>query len=299
MGTIIMKKSSNFGFLLGEGARAMFKHGFMSFAAVCITVACLVIINSFLLICYNLNLMVDDVQKQTRIVVCIDENYTEAESMSVGSKINLVDNVKEATFKSREEALQSFIGDSDASLYEGLDASAMRDQFVVILEDNAKVAETKRALEKVDGVVEVYADLELANALATIRTVLYIAAGAIAAVLLVVSLIIISNTIKLAMMDRREEIAIMKMVGATNRFIRLPFFVEGCLLGLFGSVLSFFIEWGLYEVIRDAILGTNLKVLTVVSFTEVLAPMALICAVAGFFIGIFGSLMSIRRFLKV
>ena len=239
MGTITMKKSSNFGFLLGEGARAMFKHGFMSFAAVCITVACLVIINSFLLICYNLNLMVDDVQKQTRIVVCVDENYTEAEAKSVGSKINLVDNVKEAKFESRDEALQNFIGDSDASLYEGLDASAMRDQFVVVLEDNAKVAETKRALEKVDGVVAVYADLELANALATIRTVLYIAAGAIAAVLLVVSLIIISNTIKLAMMDRREEIAIMKMVGATNRFIRLPFFVEGCLLGLFGSVLSF------------------------------------------------------------
>lgn len=299
MGTITMKKSSNFGFLLGEGARAMFKHGFMSFAAVCITVACLVIINSFLLICYNLNLMVDDVQKQTRIVVCVDENYTEAEAKSVGSKINLVDNVKEAKFESRDEALQNFIGDSDASLYEGLDASAMRDQFVVVLEDNAKVAETKRALEKVDGVVAVYADLELANALATIRTVLYIAAGAIAAVLLVVSLIIISNTIKLAMMDRREEIAIMKMVGATNRFIRLPFFVEGCLLGLFGSVLSFFIEWGLYEVIRDAILGTNLKVLTVVPFTDVLAPMALICAIAGFFIGIFGSLMSIRRFLKV
>ena len=294
-----MKKSSNFGFLLGEGARAMFKHGFMSFAAVCITVACLVIINSFLLICYNLNLMVDDVQKQTRIVVCVDENYTEAEAKSVGSKINLVDNVKEAKFESRDEALQNFIGDSDASLYEGLDASAMRDQFVVVLEDNAKVAETKRALEKVDGVVAVYADLELANALATIRTVLYIAAGAIAAVLLVVSLIIISNTIKLAMMDRREEIAIMKMVGATNRFIRLPFFVEGCLLGLFGSVLSFFIEWGLYEVIRDVILGTNLKVLTVVPFTDVLAPMALICAIAGFFIGIFGSLMSIRRFLKV
>ena len=111
-----MKKSSNFGFLLGEGARAMFKHGFMSFAAVCITVACLVIINSFLLICYNLNLMVDDVQKQTRIVVCVDENYTEAEAKSVGSKINLVDNVKEAKFESRDEALQTFIGDSDASL---------------------------------------------------------------------------------------------------------------------------------------------------------------------------------------
>lgn len=292
-------KHNNFGYLLGEGFRAVFKHGFMSFAAISITVACLVIINSFLLICYNLNLTVEDVQKETRIVVCIDETYTEAESKSVGSDINLLDNVANAKFISRAEALENFIGDSDESLFEGLDPQSMRDQFEITLVDNAKIAETKADLENVTGVADVYADIEVGNALATIRTVLYIASFAIAAILLVVSLIIISNTIRLAMLDRREEIAIMKMVGATNSFIRFPFFVEGFILGFFGAVLSFFIEWGLYELIREAILNTGLEVLTVVPFSEVMMPMAVICAVAGFFIGIFGSLMSIRRFLKV
>lgn len=292
-------KHNNFGYLLGEGFRAVFKHGFMSFAAISITVACLVIINSFLLICYNLNLTVEDVQKQTRIVVCIDETYTEAQSKSVGSDINLLDNVANAKFISRAEALENFMGDSDRSLFDGLDAQSMRDQFEITLVDNAKIAETKADLEQVTGVADVYADIEVGNALATIRTVLYIASLAIAAVLLVVSLIIISNTIRLAMLDRREEIAIMKMVGATNSFIRFPFFVEGFILGFFGAVLSFFIEWGLYELIREAILNTGLEVLPVVPFTEVMWPMAVICAVAGFFIGIFGSLMSIRRFLKV
>ena len=292
-------KHNNFGYLLGEGFRAVFKHGFMSFAAISITVACLVIINSFLLICYNLNLTVEDVQKQTRIVVCIDETYTEAQSKEVGSGINLLENVANAKFISRAEALENFIGDSDRSLFEGLDPQSMRDQFEITLVDNAKIAETKAALEEIPGVAEVYADVEVGNALATIRTVLYVASLAIAAVLLVVSLIIISNTIRLAMLDRREEIAIMKMVGATNSFIRFPFFVEGFILGFFGAVLSFFIEWGLYELIRNAVLNTGLKVLTVVPFTEVMMPMAVICAVAGFFIGIFGSLMSIRRFLKV
>ncbi len=292
-------KHNNFGYLLGEGFRAVFKHGFMSFAAISITVACLVIINSFLLICYNLNLTVEDVQKQTRIVVCIDETYTEAQSKSVGSDINLLDNVANAKFISRTEALENFMGDSDRSLFEGLDAQSMRDQFEITLVDNAKIAETQAELESITGVAVVYADVEVGNALATIRTVLYIASLAIAAVLLVVSLIIISNTIRLAMLDRREEIAIMKMVGATNSFIRFPFFVEGFILGFFGAALSFFIEWGLYELIRKAVLNTGLKVLTVVPFTEVMMPMAVICAVAGFFIGIFGSLMSIRRFLKV
>lgn len=292
-------KHNNFGYLLGEGVRAMFKHGFMSFAAICITVACLVIINSFTLISYNLDLTVGEVQKELRIVVCIDENYTEAESKSVGSDINLLPNVANAEFVSRQQALDDFIGDSDASLFEGLEADAMRDQFIVTLVDNAQVAETKEALENINGVSDVYADIEVGNALATIRTVLYVASIAIAAVLLIVSLIIISNTIRLAMLDRREEIGIMKMVGATNSFIRFPFFVEGFFLGLFGAVLSFFIEWGLYEVLRKAIKNTGLEVLTIVPFTDVLVPMALVCGVAGFVIGIFGSVMSIRRFLKV
>ena len=292
-------KHNNFGYLLGEGVRAMFKHGFMSFAAICITVACLVIINSFALISYNLDITVGEVQKELRIVVCIDESYTEAESKSVGSDINLLPNVANAEFVSRQQALDDFIGDSDASLFEGLEADAMRDQFIVTLVDNAQVAETKEALENINGVSDVYADIEVGNALATIRTVLYIASLAIAAVLLIVSLIIISNTIRLAMLDRREEIGIMKMVGATNSFIRFPFFVEGFFLGLFGAVFSFFIEWGLYEVLRKAIMNTGLEVLTIVPFTDVLVPMALVCGVAGFVIGIFGSVMSIRRFLKV
>ena len=292
-------KHNNFGYLMGEGVRAMFKHSFMSFAAICITVACLVIINSFTLISYNLDLTVGEVQKELRIVVCIDENYTEAESKSVGSDINLLPNVANAEFVSRQQALEDFIGDSDESLFEGLDADAMRDQYIVTLVDNAQVAETKEALENINGVSDVYADIEVGNALATIRTVLYIASIAIAAVLLIVSLIIISNTIRLAMLDRREEIGIMKMVGATNSFIRFPFFVEGFFLGLFGAVFSFFIEWGLYEVLRKAIMNTGLEVLTIVPFTDVLVPMALVCGVAGFVIGIFGSMMSIRRFLKV
>lgn len=292
-------KHNNFGYLLGEGVRAMFKHGFMSFAAICITVACLVIINSFALISYNLDITVGEVQKELRIVVCIDESYTEAESKSVGSDINMLPNVANAEFVSRQQALDDFIGDSDASLFEGLEADAMRDQFIVTLVDNFLVAETKAELENINGVGDVYADIEVGNALATIRTVLYIASLAIAAVLLIVSLIIISNTIRLAMLDRREEIAIMKMVGATNSFIRFPFFVEGFFLGLFGAVFSFFIEWGLYEVLRKAVLNTGLSVITIIPFTDVLVPMALVCCVAGFVIGIFGSVMSIRRFLKV
>lgn len=277
----------------------MFKHGFMSFAAICITVACLVIINSFMLITYNLNLTVNDIQEKMRVVAIVDESYTEAEAKSVGTAISDLENVKERTFISREQALEGFVADSDPAMFEGLDAQTMRDQFEITLKDNGKVAETQEELRKIPGVAEVYANVEVANSMATIRTVLYLSSLAIAIVLLVVSLLIISNTIRLAMLDRREEIAIMKMVGATNSFIRFPFFVEGFFLGLFSSVFSFFIEWGLYEVIRQAIIKTSISLFHIVPFTDVLLPMIAICAGTGFCVGIFGSLMSIRRFLKV
>ena len=295
-----MKKNNNFGFLLKEGVRAIFKHGFMSFAAICITVACLVVVGSFGLITYNLNCIVEDLQQENQVRVCIDENYTSAEAKSVGSQINLLDNVANAQFVSREEALQSFLEKYSVAVKEGLSSETMRDQYIVTLEDNGRLAETVELLREVPGVAEVYANPEFAAGLVTVRNVIYIAAICITAVLLIVSLIIISNTIRLAMADRREEIAIMKMVGATNGFIRLPFLVEGFLLGLSGAVLSFFVEWGLYESIRVAIQSTgSLDILKIAEFTTVLWPVAAICVVVGLLIGILGSLMSIRRFLKV
>ena len=188
----------------------------------------------------------------------------------------------------------------DAVMYDGVTAETMRDQYIVTLEDNSKLQETIDALKQVPGVATIYSDPTVANAMSTIRNVLSIVSACIAAVLLIVSLIIISNTIKLAMFDRREEIAIMRMVGATNGFIRLPFVVEGFILGLLGAVCSFFLEWGLYEAIRGAIASSGqLSFLHVVSFSTVALPVALVCVVTGLLIGVVGSLMSIRKFLKV
>ena len=296
-----MKRHNNFFYLLGQGVKSTFKHGFMSFAAVCITVACLVIMNSFILICYNLNLIVDEMQEKARMLVIVQDGYSEQEAKHLGSQINLIENVKNAKFRSNQESFEAYVNgyENQESLFEGVEADYMHHQLIITLEDNTLVAQTKAEIEKIEGIYRVDANIELANMLATIRTVLYVAAAGITAVLLFVSLIIISNTIRLTMMDRKEEIAIMKMVGATNSFIRLPFVVEGFLLGLFGAALSFFIEWGLYEIVCNAIADANLAWLHFASFSTVLIPMALICGVAGFIIGIFGSLMSIRRFLKV
>ena len=294
-------KSNNFGYLLKEGIRGIFLHGFMSFAAVCVTVACLVIIGSFSVLLYNLNIMVAEVEQDAEILVYIDETYTEAEAKSVGSRINMIDNVYQATFVSRQEALEEFVAkQGDESAFDGLQADVLQDRFIVVLEDNSKMRETVPMIEAVDGVAEVNAPYQVAEALGTVQHILRIVSAAVIILLLVVSLLIISNTVKLAMYDRRDEIAIMKMVGATNGFIRFPFVIEGFLLGIFGAAVAFFLEWGLYNGMVNWT-GTvdSLNLLDFVPFTDLLWPMVATFGAAGLFVGIFGSFASIRKFLDV
>lgn len=294
-------KKNNFGYLLREGIRGVFLHGFMSFAAVCVTVACLIIIGSFALILYNLSLMVADLERENEMLVYIDETWGEAEAKSVGSKINMISNVHNARFVSREEALSDFVDEQpNPSMFEGLDPSTFRDRFVITLEDNTRMKDTETEIRKIDGVADVVAHYEIAEGFTTIQKVLSLASAAIIAVLLVVSLLIISNTVKLAMYDRKEEIAIMRMVGATNGFIRFPFVIEGFILGMLSAAVAFFLEWGLYDLLVSRISSIDtMQLVTMIPFADVLAVMVIFYAVTGFCVGVFGSLTSIRKFLKV
>ena len=288
-------------YLFAEGIHNMYTHGFMSFAAVCVTVACFIIIGSFSMIVYNLGLFVSDMEHQNRIHAFIDESYDTSAAKSVGSQINLVDNVLEAKFISREEAGERFIDQQGGgNAFEGVTAETFRDRFEITLEDNAKMDETVQALGAIKGVAEVKALPELAKGFLTIQRAFNIASVVIIVVLLVVSLFMISNTIKLAMYDRKEEIGIMKMLGATNRFIRFPYFVEGFLIGVISAGLAFLLEWGLYDFLAEKITQSqNLQLFNLVPFREVVIPMVFAFGATGLLVGLFGSVMSIRKFLDV
>ena len=294
-------KLNNIGYLLKEGVRGIFLHGFMSFAAVCVTVACLVILGSFSILAYNLDIMVEDLNQTSEILVYVDSSLSDAEAKSIGTKINMLDNVLKATFVSREEALKDFIADHEGdSAFSGVQAEDLRHRFVVSLEDNSRMQETDTQLKNIPGVAKTNAAYELAEGFATIQDVLHIVSFAVIVVLLGVSLLIISNTVKLAMYDRKDEIAIMKMVGATNGFIRLPFVVEGFSLGMMGAVLAFGIEWVMYDTLITRVNAADaLQLFSFVPFQELLIPMVATFAAAGMFVGIVGSWSSIRRFLDV
>ena len=295
-------KINNLWYLFKEGIRSIFLHGLMSFASVCVTVACLIIVGSFSILMYNLNIMVEDLNATNEVLCYVDETLSDAEAKSVGTKINMLENIQQAEFVSREKALENFIAEhgEDGARFQAVEPSDLRHRFRVVLEDNSQMAQTVAALEQIPGVAAIDAEYELAEGFATISQVLQFISFGIIAVLLVVSLLIISNTVKLSVYDRRDEIAIMKMVGATNGFIKMPFVVEGFFLGSIGAMLAFGLEWVMYDAMVLKIAQVDaLGLFSFVPFVDLLIPMIVTFSAAGLFVGIFGSLTSIRKFLNV
>ena len=294
-------KVTNLGYLMKEGIRGIFLHGFMSFAAVLVTVACLVIVGGFSALVYNVNIMVEDLNKTNEILAYVDSDLTDAEARSIGTRINQIPNVFKADFKTRDVALQEFVADhQNDPAFGGLAPDDLRHRYVIVLEDNELMHETVEKIEALGGIVKVNAAFEMAEGFITLQNVLHIASIAVIAVLLVVSLLIISNTVKLAMYDRKDEIAIMKMVGATNGFIRLPFVVEGFVLGMLGAMVAFFILWTMYNLLVNRLAEIDtLKLFSFVPFVQLLKPMVATFAGAGLFVGVVGSWTSIRKFMDV
>lgn len=292
---------NNFGYLIKEGIKGIFLHGFMSFAAVCVTLACLLIMGIFACVMYNINILVDELNRTNEVIVYIDETLTTSEAHSIETQIRPMDNVLSARFVTREEALEDFIADHEGdSAFSGVDAQTLRHRVVVILEDNALMEQTIEEIMEIKGVADIAAAHKLAKGFATIQDILQVVFAAVLTVLLIVSLLIISNTIRIAMYDRRDEIAIMRMVGATNGFIRLPFIVEGFLLGMVGAGGAFALVWYVYDFMVEGLKAADtLQMMAFVPFEELRVPMVALCAGAGLFVGVVGSWSSIRRFLKV
>ena len=289
------------GYFFSEGCRNMLTHGFMSFAAVGITVACLLIMGTFSLVAYNANVNLEILQRENAVVAFVDDSLTDEEARAIESRLVAVPGVADATFVSRQEARDAYVANYDENgLYSELSANVFRHRYVLHITDQAQMRAIAAAVENVEGIDKVRADEAITTGFITVRNVAQIISFALIAVLLVVSLFIISNTIKLTTFDRRDEIAIMKMVGATDGFIRWPFVFEGMIFGLMGSVVAFGLQWLLYAAITDGIAGNDtLQLIRIVPFAAIWAPVAVFFLTVGMLVGIVGSLIAIHRFLRV
>ena len=183
---------------------------------------------------------------------------------------------------------------------EGIDATVFRHRYVLHLTDISRMAETKQALEAIPGILKVNAQIEYADRFVRVRNIVSVISLVLTAVLSFVSFFIMSNTIKLTTFGRREEIAIMKMVGATNGFIRTPFVIEGLVLGLLGGLVGFLLQWLLYTLLNSSLMDTLTgSFVTLVPFKSVMWPLLASFLGIGVLIGVFGGLNAIRNYLKV
>ena len=291
----------NFTYFVKEGVGNMFSHGFMSFAAVGVTVACLLIMGTFSLVAYDLNENLKDLQKENAVVAFVDEAMEDAQAKKLQSRLEKLTGVAECTFVSREEARDNYVEQYDENeLYQDLKAEIFRHRYVIYLTDLELMDELTDELSRVDGIVKVRADETISAGFLTVRNIAGVISLAMVTVLLIVSVFIMSNTIKLTTFDRRDEIAIMKMVGATNSFIRWPFVYEGLLLGISGAVVAFGLQWLLYSaMVRGVESSDTMQLLRMVSFAEIWTPVAAAFLLVGIMVGVGGSLMAIRKFLHV
>lgn len=289
------------GYLIREGFRSITTHGFMSFASVTIIMACLIIMGSVSLLSLNIDALIKDLENQNEVVVFVDESITDEEAArEIGKSIAAVENISSVEFVSRADAMDNFMSRYDDSLMEGIDETVFRHRFVVHLTDIALMSQTKLELEALKGVGRVNAHLDYAQSFVTIRNVVSVVSLILIIILVFVSFFIMSNTIKLATFGRREEIAIMKMVGATNAFIRLPFVIEGLILGMLGGGLAFLAEWGLYNVVTGKLVGSLTgSFLNVVPFQSVALEVFVIYMAVGILVGAFGGVNAIKNYLKV
>ena len=289
------------GYFAHEGLSNMFSHGFMSFAAVGITVACLLIMGTFTLVAVNANELLRDLEQENEILAYVDDSYTEAESKALQKELEAVPNVASATYISKEQAMEDFVAQyPDEDMFQDLDPEILRDRYAIKITDLEQIRQTKETVEGIPGIARVNAYEEIAGGFITVRNVATVVCVALIVILFVVSVFIISNTIKLTTFDRRDEIAIMRMVGATNGFIRWPFVYEGFMMGLLGAVIAFFSQWGLYEAVTRGVDNNDtLQLIHVIPFQELWVPVAVVFAIAGILIGVGGSLSAIRKFLQV
>ena len=296
-----MRKQINLGYFAAEGARSIISHGLMSFAAVCMIMACLIIMGSFSLVALNADKMLGQLESENEFLAYIEEGYTDEQIAALEKKIEAVPNVSKVTFISKEEAKAAYLqGREDDGLYASLPDDVFRDRFSIHVADLTQFSQTVDAVTKLDGVANYRAESEIADGFVMVRNVASALATILVVILVVISLFIIANTIKLATFTRREEIAIMKMCGATNWFIRWPFIFEGLILGLVGALLAFFLQWGIYTALYNAIQSSGaLTLFAMITFKSIVWPVLGVFLLAGAVIGGCGSVLAIRKFLQV
>lgn len=296
-----MKKGGSFAYLTREGFRSLWSNRLMSIASIAVLMSCMIIIGCASMIFINIQGVLGHIEQQNVVMVFLEDTVEEAEARQLGEEIQALSNVMECVFVDKESAWadqMESLGD-DAALLEGLGENPLPDAYRVTVEDLSRFEETVENLRKLPGVLSIQENSELAGRVMEMRRSITAIAGVIIGMLLLVSLFIVSNTVRLTIFSRRLEISIMKDVGATNGFIRWPFMVEGMTIGVLSGMLSLGAVWGLYALGVRSFGGLLQSFgMSAAPFRAYAGWLLLGFIVLGLLTGVIGCVISMKRYLK-
>lgn len=290
-------------YLIKEGYENLKKHGSKTFSTMLIICATMLVLGIFMILFTNVNKNVETVKVEQGIQAFIEDTATDADIEYIKDAIKKIDGVGEIRYISKDEAYEdakNVFKDQEYFL-EGLDkVQIFPASYVVKFADIEKADNIKSQIEKIDGIYKVKYNSSTINAVISISKIANIFLLGIGVVLLVVSIFIISNTIKLAVYSNKREIFIMRYIGATNKFIKKPFVIEGAIMGIVSALISFMLISIAYVVIYARIpkVGSSLGVFGFIPYTSLWWLILAIYIVLGLFIGILGSSISIKKYLK-
>ena len=298
----------NVGYLIREGGRNVVRNRLMSFACIGVLVACMLLIGGATMVALNVNAMVNFVEDQNELIVFLEEWASADDLAVINATLDGMGNVAQYTFVSKHESLEELIEQAgeDAALYIDLrgEENPLPDTYIVSVADLAFMTETVGQLRSIRGVERVNYSSEVATILVAVRQAVAYSGLVVVSILIVVSIVIITNNIKLTIFARRKEINIMRYVGATDTFIRLPFLVEGIIIGLVSAVIAFLILGFGYTYLL-AWVGDQFSNLVgplfdrAVDFWSIARYIFGAFAGLGVFIGIVGSTSFVKKYLKV
>ena len=290
-------------YLIGEGIRNLFKNKKSTMSSLMIMCATMLIFGLFFVIGENLNAFVENVAEAQEIRVIIDNDATESEIEEVGKEILAIDGVKSAEFVSKDEALdymKDMLGDEVLEGYS--ERNILSVAYNVTLTDLKLNNEVQDSINQLPHVKKIVSSNQVIAQIISLAKGVRIVTAGILALLIIISVSIITNTIKLAVHSRRKEISIMKYVGATNSFIRWPFIIEGIVIGILAGALSILVVGVLYNVVSQKIIASQVIAsmnISLLSFAQMFNLIVAVYLILGVGIGIIGSSISMRKYLDV
>ena len=297
-------KHSIFGYLLGEVFRNVFHNKKSSGASLAIMCATMLIFGLFFMIIENLNNAVETLETQQGIQVFIQKTATDAQMEQIGEQIQAIDGVNKVTFVSKEDALNQTkekLKDKQALIAGWDESNPFKASYLVTLTDLKLSSQVQDEIKKIDNIDSIQSRDETINGLVAIANGVRIVSAVILTLLVLISIFIIGNTIKLTVHARRKEISIMKYVGATDSFIRWPFVIEGIIIGIVAALLSILVLGIAYSLITNAAANSIISTMGIklLSFTDMTTLLVIVYMVLGIGIGALGSSISMRKYLQV